>query len=327
MIPEWNYVKQAFAQAEWAGQGTAGVQAQVIDVVSQRSCVKPHEISTLKDLRSFYESLGIGADEVGWADDRNVRHEDGALLITETDEGSIELTPWSMSGPAPRTKTFPDMRSAMQDVVASRLGGALQPAVRARGVEWEQWSLGWYGPSRSRLPNEHVWSVVVSDGWMHVGGMTMGRFRRYSAHETVDEAADELARLVLTCGPSEPAPEHDLIAAGGATSQRILQRVDAEGGYARATGVGPGDLLDRVGHESGSQLFALGTPFAWRSQPPDMVGAEYHRYRVLAELPEAQEGRAAAWFDQPGGGAMVVAERPVRWYLDHGYLVEITDPA
>ena len=82
-----------------------------------------------------------------------------------------------------------------------------------------------------------------------------------------------------------------------------------------------------MGHESGSQLFALGTPFAWRSQPPDMVGAEYHRYRVLAELPEAQEGRAAAWFDQPGGGAMVVAERPVRWYLDHGYLVEITDPA
>lgn len=133
MIPEWNYVKQAFAQAEWAGQGTAGVQAQVIDVVSQRSCLKPHEISTLKDLRSFYESLGIGADEVGWADDRNVRHEDGALLITETDDGSIELTPWSVSDP-PRTKTFSDMRSAMQDVVASHLGGALQPAVRARGV-------------------------------------------------------------------------------------------------------------------------------------------------------------------------------------------------
>ena len=58
-----------------------------------------------------------------------------------------------------------------------------------------------------------------------------------------------------------------------------------------------------------------------------MVGREYHRYRVLAELPEAQEGRAAAWFGQPGGGAMVVAEHPVRWYLDRGYLVEVTDPA
>ncbi len=288
--------------------------------------MKPRDISTLEDLRDYFESLGIGAEEVGWADDPNVRHEDGALLITETDDGSIELTPWSMSGP-PRTKSFPDMRSAMQDIVSTHLWQQVAQASDARGVSTEARDFARVGVESSLPPREHVWSIIISDGWMHVGGMTMGRFRPYATHETVDEAADELARLVLTRGPSEPAPEGDLIAAGGATSRRILQRVDAEGGYARPAGVGPGDLLDRVGHESGSQLFALGTPFAWRSQPPDMVGAEYHRYRVLAELPEAQEGRAAAWFDQPGGGAMVVAERPVRWYLDHGFLLEITEPA
>lgn len=49
----------------------------------------------------------------------------------------------------------------------------------------------------------------------------------------------------------------------------------------------------------------------------------HHLYALGTPMPGAMEGVAAPWFEQPGGGAMVVLERPVRWYVDQGYLVEL----
>ena len=288
--------------------------------------ISPEQVSTPEQLRTWLKERGEEWFTVGWAGDPEVYETDGTGRFHQMDNGTVELRS-SSRGTATGSMRFPDLRTAVQAEVNRYLAGDLGSRVSSTGLREHVSVRGIPESLEVGPPREGQWAVVVSEGSFHAGGMTMGRFRHYASATNIDETVELLERLVSTSGPSEPAPEGDLIAAGGATSQRILQRVDAEGGYARPTGVGPGDLLERVGHESGSQLFALGTPFAWRSQPPDMVGAEYHRYRVLAELPEAQEGRAAAWFDQPGGGAMIVAERPVRWYLDQGYLLEITDPA
>ena len=80
-------------------------------------------------------------------------------------------------------------------------------------------------------------------------------------------------------------------------------------------------MLDFYGAETSHHLFAFGTPFQNRSHPPSDVGAPYFAFEVTEPLPEAvTEGIAVAWFEQPGGGAMVVLDRPIRWYVDHGHL-------
>jgi hypothetical protein len=88
--------------------------------------------------------------------------------------------------------------------------------------------------------------------------------------------------------------------------------------------VGPGDLLDSVGLETVHHVYALGTGFAQRSQPPTDVNAPYFAFEVAKDLPETvNEGVAAPWFGQRGGGPMVVLDRPVRWYVDQGLLVPL----
>lgn len=170
-------------------------------------------------------------------------------------------------------------------------------------------------------PPEGPWVIVPTPAGYVVGGVGRGRFAAYDQVPTIADAATLAVRLVTTPASSDPAPD-GLEAAGEATARAIRERVAARGGAAGPAQVGPGDVLDLTGPETGHHLYALGTPVPERSAPPSEYG-EYHRYRVLRPLPGAQEGIAAAWFEQPGGGAMVVAERPARWYVDQGYLVEL----
>lgn len=176
----------------------------------------------------------------------------------------------------------------------------------------------------SPVPPEGPWVVVPQEGYA-VGGVSRGSFRPYAWVDTEDEAVE----LVLTLlGPTAdpPAPTlDDLRERGRATSRGIHERTTGRGGAAGPAGLVPGDVLDQVGSPSGHHLFALGTPFPMRSQPPSQVGGPYHRYEVRAPLSLAQEGVVAPWFEQPGGGAMVVLGYPVRWHLDQGELVELVD--
>jgi len=104
------------------------------------------------------------------------------------------------------------------------------------------------------------------------------------------------------------------------------------GGYASAVDAfynanhGVVDAVTRLSGVLGGSGSMAGTLPRAGPAPSD-VGAAYHRYEVLRPLPDAQEGLAPAWFEQPGGGAMVVLARPVRWYVDQGLLVELVDPA
>jgi len=176
-------------------------------------------------------------------------------------------------------------------------------------------------------PPPGPWVVLpFGDGFV-VGAMSRGRFAQYDQVETFERAAMLVIRLLQESAARRTVPDPARLGERGrATSQAIRSRTAERGGAAGPAAVDAGDVLDVVGPETAHHLYALGTAFDARSQPPTDAHGPYHRYEVLAELPDASEGVAAPWFGQPGGGAMVVLPRPIRWYVDQRLLVELVDP-
>jgi hypothetical protein len=180
------------------------------------------------------------------------------------------------------------------------------------------------GPD-AKPPPEGPWLVVRAGAQWVVGGMGRGRFAPYEGLWKVTDGLDLAVRLAASPLPVRAdSPSEGELEQGRATGTAILERTAACGGSAGPTALEPGELLDVIGPETGHHLYALGTPFPARSQPPSDVGAPYFTFRVAQPLPPTvQEGRAAPWFEQPGGGAMVVLDRPIRWYVDRGYLESV----
>lgn len=172
-------------------------------------------------------------------------------------------------------------------------------------------------------PPEGPWVIVPWQDGYAVGGLGRGKFAIYAVTPAAEDAAHLVLRLLTTPAPSEPAPPDDVLEAAGAeTAERLTSRSASRNGAAGPAQLTEGDVLDVLGPETGHHLYALGTPYPQRSQPPS-EGGEYHRYAVRGGLSDAQEGVAAPWFEQPGGGAMVVLQHPIRWYVDRGELVEL----
>lgn len=158
-----------------------------------------------------------------------------------------------------------------------------------------------------------------------VGGVSRGAFRPYGGVADLDAAIDLVLELL---GPPRHPPVQarlELLTRGQATAHGIHARTLARRGQQGPCGLQPGDVVDLIGWPSGHHVFALGTPFPLRSQPPSLAGAPYLRYEVRAPLSLAQEGLVAPWFEQPGGGPMISLGYPVRWHLDAGELAEIVD--
>lgn len=187
--------------------------------------------------------------------------------------------------------------------------------------------LGDAGPGAAPPP-EGPWAVVRAGSQWTVGGMGRGRFAPYESLWTVTDALDLAIRLA---GDPLPSRTGELTEAerlrGAGTARAVAERTSARGGAPGPAELEPGELLDVIGRETGHHLYALGTPFPERSQPPSDVGAPYLTCQVVSPLPATvREGVAAPWFEQPGGGAMVVLDRPVRWYVDRGFLA-VLDPS
>lgn len=173
-------------------------------------------------------------------------------------------------------------------------------------------------------PPEGPWLVVPYDTAYVVGAMGRGRFAAYASVATIEDAAALVVRLVGEAAATAPPESPEVLQQRAeATRAGILRRTADRGGAAGTAMVAPGEAVDVFGPETGHHLYALGTPFPERSQPPSDAAGLYHRYVVVTALPEATEGVAAPWFGQPGGGAMVVLSKPIRWYVDQGHLVEI----
>lgn len=179
-------------------------------------------------------------------------------------------------------------------------------------------------PDAPAPPSER-WSIVPFGQQFVVGATGRGTFSTYEAVWTLEDAV----RLAVDLA-SSPIPAFDgrldaaQLEAGARTATGILTRTDERGGAAGPVGLLPGDMVDAYGAETEHHLFALGVPFDERSEPPSRVGSPYFVFVVAGELADgAREGRAAPWFEVPGGGAMVVLDRPIRWYVDRGVLVPV----
>ncbi len=176
-------------------------------------------------------------------------------------------------------------------------------------------------------PPSDVWSIVPFGVQYVVGATGRGTFATYEAVWTMEDAVDLAVRLAGSpVPPFEGRLDDARLEAGALTAGGILERTEERGGAAGPAGLAPGDLVDAYGAETEHHLFALGTAFDQRSEPPSRVGSPYFAFVVTAALPDTvREGRAAPWFEMPGGGAMVVLDRPIRWYVDHGFLAPLTE--
>jgi len=86
----------------------------------------------------------------------------------------------------------------------------------------------------------------------------------------------------------------------------------------------PGEIISRYGNSTGSFASPEGTPFSARALPPDTNLSNYHRYKVLRDIP-VDSGLVAPWFNQTGGGIQYKFSNPIQYYLEgpNPYLVEI----
>jgi hypothetical protein len=84
----------------------------------------------------------------------------------------------------------------------------------------------------------------------------------------------------------------------------------------------PGDKIDRYGDEKGSYVAPEGKKFSERSLPLDAAKKPMTRYIVLEEI-RVKAGPTAPAFGQRGGGAQYYfGDRPIRYHLSNGKLVQ-----
>ncbi|KQW47925.1 hypothetical protein ASC77_16080 [Nocardioides sp. Root1257] len=183
-------------------------------------------------------------------------------------------------------------------------------------------------PPPAQIPPEGEWVFVRQDDRFLVGAFGRGKFRTYEVVGSSEAAVAIVDRLKSTPLHRVAARiDPDDQARGVRTAATILDRCRARGDRPAPADLRPGDLLDCLGPETGHHLYALGTPFSRRSQPPSDVGAPRFAFQLARPFPpEVQEGVTAPWFGQPGGGAMVVLDRPIRWYVDQGFLDPVGEP-
>ena len=175
----------------------------------------------------------------------------------------------------------------------------------------------------AKQPPEGPWLLVPYGQQVLVGALGRGKFAPYEAMWTAEDAVDLAVRLAGSALPPRSTPvEPDAERSGLRTAEAVRERVAPLDGAPGPARLVPGDALDCFGVETGHHLYALGTPFPQRSQPPSDVGAPYFTFEVVQPFPDkVREGIAAPWFEQPGGGAMIVLDRPIRWYVDQSFLV------
>ena len=83
-----------------------------------------------------------------------------------------------------------------------------------------------------------------------------------------------------------------------------------------------GVLLDRFGADTGRFLSPKGAAFRARALPSVCANQPYSVFRVASPLP-VWIGRAAAWFDEPGGATQVQTDATVAQLLADGVLVRM----
>ena len=87
----------------------------------------------------------------------------------------------------------------------------------------------------------------------------------------------------------------------------------------------PGTRIDRYGHFGGSFVAPEGISFESRALPPESKKSPYTIFEVVEPI-EANGGRIASWFNQPGGGIQYKFDVAVIDFLKNGKLKIIDYP-
>jgi hypothetical protein len=97
---------------------------------------------------------------------------------------------------------------------------------------------------------------------------------------------------------------------------------DGFAGKARTIVLKPGTVIDRFGSPGGNFLAPADASYMGRAVPYDRLKMPYYRYEVVRPLP-VLAGKAAPWFDQPGGGIQFKTRERVQVLLGRGDLRQI----
>lgn len=88
-------------------------------------------------------------------------------------------------------------------------------------------------------------------------------------------------------------------------------------------------FVDRYGAPNGTFVSPAdpdSAPYGTRALPYDKNKMPYHRYEVLKPIP-VKGGKAAWWFDEPGGAVQYKTEKSVQQLINEGFLKEVpTEP-
>jgi Tuberculosis necrotizing toxin len=85
-----------------------------------------------------------------------------------------------------------------------------------------------------------------------------------------------------------------------------------------------GALIDRFGSEGGTFFSPAGQSFDARAVPYVCKAMDYRVYRVTKDL-DVKMGKAAPWFDEPGGAIQYETGDPAYKLRDGGYLELVRD--
>lgn len=85
------------------------------------------------------------------------------------------------------------------------------------------------------------------------------------------------------------------------------------------------EILTRYGSEFGRYVSPGDIAFTARALPRSTDQKNFHRYRVLADIPNVEVGKIAPWFGEEGGGIQYKLPARIRDLIDTGYLEEVKD--
>jgi hypothetical protein len=97
---------------------------------------------------------------------------------------------------------------------------------------------------------------------------------------------------------------------------------DGFAGRPRTIVLRAGTVIDRFGQPGGNFLAPADASYMGRAVPYDRLKMPYYRYEVVRPL-RVQAGKAAPWFDQPGGGIQYKTGERVQVLVERGYLRQI----
>ncbi|MCI6584537.1 MAG: TNT domain-containing protein [Mobiluncus sp.] len=255
---------------------------------------------------------------------RDDRHEEIAKLAKLIWEDRAEKRAGKHSSKGDRLWDVPHDEAGKNQATAVAYRTYFDELVAAKGMTSADVVRG-FDPRDPELPlaPEDPWVVAPwGDEEYVVGSQRGSEFAIYDMVDSLEEAVDLVYRLCTEVLPVGELPA-DAPQRGQKTGIGIDARTISRGGKPGSNELHTGDLLDCFDDDKAQFLFALGTPLAARGMKLDQA-KPYRVFEVRAPLPMAVlEGLTAETNGNPGGGAIVVLDRPLRWYLDQGFLLEL----